>query len=540
MSTTGIFNVLDYGLDPANAPGVNTTQLQNLVDLLFDSSGPTNGNGGTIEFPMYETGTYLFAGTINITSNPSALRFIGTCISSFNSSDSPPQVPTLMQVPTEDVPDPGDLFYLSNSVAANSNVGGIIFQDLYISYDESLTDGAAIHVNKAQNVRVFRVTFLNCPQAVFLQHSLQCSILECTALCGINIDSCIVLGDHPTEAIETYIAGCLFRSGNGGTGVLVHDTEHVRMMNVRLEGFEYGLYIQPKGKSVRGHYANVTARQSSAGEFIGGGLVIQPQTGGDGNIQENVFVGCEFGPSDDAGTSYILGGMYIDEVDGAIDTLRFVSCTSLNWPGSGMQILGGSNIEVLGGQYSSNGQAEDTVQAGIAITGPANGVRIVGVSAIGSVLSMATQPIGVYVAMGCTNVLVKDCDLSANGQYGLYVGTGGGSAPTYVFVSGCNLRSNGTGPIDFASPGTGIQVLNCPGYNDQGTPVHMVAPSGTFSGVTFGYYGPVEFYASLGGIFSIEIDGHTTGLTSGSFYLVPGETAQINSSGIPTFLMIGK
>ena len=51
-------------------------------------------------------------------------------------------------------------------------------------YEDGLSSGAAIHVTNSagsmaggQNVRLFRVILIDCPQAVYFENSLQCSML---------------------------------------------------------------------------------------------------------------------------------------------------------------------------------------------------------------------------------------------------------------------------------------------------------------------------------------------------------------------------
>jgi hypothetical protein len=64
------------------------------------------------------------------------------------------------------------------------------------------------------------------------------------------------------------------------------------------------------------------------------------------------------------------------------------------------------------------------------------------------------------------------------------------------------------------------------------------APSGTFNGLTYGYYGPTAFYMVTTGP-TVTVDGQNTHLSSGGFTLAPGEGAQV--VGVVThFLMVGK
>ena len=95
--------------------------------------------------------------------------------------------------------------------------------------------------------------------------------------------------------------------------------------------------------------------------------------------------------------------------------------------------------------------------------------------------------------------------------------------------------------MNVVSNAVNVQITDCAGYNDQGVAVRTTPPgTGSFTGATFGYYGPVEFYTTGGGIGVITIDGHATALLSGSFFLMPRETAQLSYTGTPSFLMLGK
>jgi hypothetical protein len=60
------------------------------------------------------------------------------------------------------------------------DLGGTTFQNLQIAYISGSTAGAAIHVMGAQNVRVQRVVFTDCPKSVWFEGSLQGSMFECT------------------------------------------------------------------------------------------------------------------------------------------------------------------------------------------------------------------------------------------------------------------------------------------------------------------------------------------------------------------------
>jgi len=111
-------------------------------------------------------------------------------------------------------------------------------------------------------------------------------------------------------------------------------------------------------------------------------------------------------------------------------------------------------------------------------------------------------------------------------------------------VRDCDFTDSGEA-VAVTTPVAKLQIMGCPGYNDQGKKVTGTVPcsGASFGGATNGYYGPLEFYVAGSGsdITEIAINGDDTYLTSGSFYLMPSETAALtHTGGIIHFLMIGK
>lgn len=89
---------------------------------------------------------------------------------------------------------------------------------------------------------------------------------------------------------------------------------------------------------------------------------------------------------------------------------------------------------------------------------------------------------------------------------------------------------------------TNLEITDCAGYNDQKALLAntTTAPSGSFSGLTYSYYGPTAFYLASTMSTTVTIDSQSTHLTAGGFTLAPGESAQIASGTIVHFLMVGK
>lgn len=345
----------------------------------------------------------------------------------------------------------------------------------------------------------------------------------------------VVLGADSggNTAIETYIAGCTFNSSStdfGGVGLQIYSVEHVRVVNTRIQSFAQAIVISPIATNTNSrklYFGNVSAFGQN------GSVLIQPQNGN--WVGEVWFHACELTPGD-SGTTYQGAGVILDPINGAggggnIDQVRFNDCYVCQWLGPGLLILGAapaqplvlSNIEIVGGYYSLNGQnpASGLPSAGIATQGTVSGLRISDAA--------------------CNNsIFFNGSFLTPEQDYGISIGPDAEN----VFVRTCDLRGNLTQPMAPLSGVTNVQITDCAAYNDAGAIVTTTAPAAlsTFNGQTYGYYGPVEFYVSGGNITEIDVDGHRTGLTSGSFYLMPLETAELKYpvGPPPTFLMIGK
>lgn len=564
-SQPGIFNVLDQGIYPGTLgdPTSNTSLLQQLIYTVQGLGG------GTILFPsQYEFNginytEYRFNSTIGVgpTTSPSpvSIIFAGT------GQGTESQTTLIMEAD-------GDLFDVDTGSpeqdeppVGGEHVGGITFQDLSIKYPAG-SSGTAINVVTGENVRVLRVVFIDCPQAVWFQDALQCSMFLCTAANNNTKPSpaCVSIGT--TENIlakEIYIGSCTLAAYHlGGTGILMQGTEHVRVMNVRMEGFSDAIRITPGGGSISGgqnavkhYFGNVTVFTDDPLGGTGPAVTIQPQ--GQQSISEIVFSGCTFEPS--AGAVSAGPGVYIDEgAYGAIvSDIRFISCHVTRWSGPGIEITSGTNIEINGGLYAANASGANPSggSGGISITGPASAVRIVGAACIGTYPYIQNvgeaehpdkQDVGIYIAgAGASNIIIDHCDLTGNSQYGAYISGTPGDVATNVFLRSCNVAgySSYSAAVQVVQNSVyNVHITDCAGYNDQGVVVTRIAPASgvIFNGAKFGYYGPVLFtvIGTPNSVISqIQINANATQLITGSFTIPPGVTpdASITYSGGPMF-----
>lgn len=555
MSQSGIFNVLDYGLSTSDMTGVNNqSYLQQLVDDLLNSAGPTSGYGGTILFPS--VGPFRIAGTITIGGSmtsppktPISLIFTG-------SGHQDVESPNLVQMNGS-----ADLFVVeTNADSAGDDIGGTVFQDLTMIYNEPsppAASGAAIHVTGgAQNVKLLRLVIIDFSLGVWFDNSLGCSMIDSEVYNAATYGTALTIGASGSleSGIETYVAGCTFISyeNPNGIAVQIYGCEHLRMVNTRLEGYQQGIVITTttgNGNVRKLYFGNVSCFPSSSESATGAAVSITTSSSTHAAVCQIFFDCCEFGGY---GTTYTGGGVYIaapGSANAPIDQIRFVDCHCCLWPGPGLNIAGGTNIEVIGGYFSCNGtNTSGSPQSGILIDGAASGVRITGAACNNSVYNPdasppaeapATQQYGIYISNSAASIRIAHCDLTGNQTNGAYV-----TESTNVFVKHCDFTGL-TSPIAVTTPVTNLQVIDCPGYNDQATTVRASAPANglEFNATTYGYYGKVAFYVWGGTAVRVTIDGNATALASGGFTLSPGESATLFYDMLqpaPSFVMVGK
>jgi hypothetical protein len=416
---------------------------------------------------------------------------------------------------------------------------GIRFQDLRITYntttENQTTLAAAVRALNSQNVTCERVYFKNCPQALY-SNSLECGLFNCTItydnfplgtsgtvaptmvyLGGAEnyIDSCVI---SQTPRDNTPIAGPV-----GCIGVIVDPGGGAYYItNTHLSDFTTGIVVQGGPNLTRLFCSNVIC------ESWTNSLVIQQPTGTN-TIQQVYCDDCLFartnGSSDTTSIGVLIGTS--GGANGSLGEIFLNNCMCFHWNVAGVQVNAGQKIVVTGGRYGSNAFNSGSTSGGITIAGGAD-VTISGVDLTPKVTSPAypSQPYAIAITAAVSGLYVRGCNLS------------GYTTPP--------------GPLYLSSAGTQIEITDCAGYNDGGAPLQTVAPTSgtTFSNysLTTPYYGPIEFYVTPGTggatISEIDVDSHNTRLTSGSFFLVPGESSAItwapHGLSVISFLAIGK
>ena len=392
----------------------------------------------------------------------------------------------------------------------------------------------------SQNITCERVYFEDCPGAFIAYDSaVQCGLLDCT----IDYNS----GSPPTDPQATYIMvalygsqcfvrGCVVRQNAqyemgpaNCNGLLIGSVSTSYVSDCQISDFTIGIQVGNNAKDAFFANVRVDAWQTAV-------TITVSKTGqGNHHLWSVLFANCTFFQTNYPDTEANQPGVFIDtggEHNMYVASILFSNCVVAGFGGAGLQINSGQNVVVTGGQFSSNGQnaSSEYLAAGIAITGPTTDVTITGADCTPTyelVMGMS-QSHGISVIAGGT-ALIRGCNLSGYELYSDALYTESGSLP-----------------------GTPLYVTSCAGYNDQGVEVRNGMPSSaaTFYGYTYQYYGPVEFYTTPGEatISEIDVAGLNTHLTSGSFFLAPGEPSKITWSDhivgsaiyLPLFLMIGK
>jgi hypothetical protein len=521
-----VFNAVDYGLvqgvgQSAATRAANVAAIQSAIDAAIALIPAKANGGGTVVIPagVYELGGTLdpeMAATISVANVTGGLvirgESAGTTLVQYGTPPSDSGINTL-----------ADIFDVSN--AGNPAQFGVRFRDLTLQYAPSLivpTAGAcAINcLSGTAYVTAESCGFYDCPQAFAAapgnSGGVHCGLFDCVVFQDVGgyPDSTQVLLSAP----EAFVINTDILQGANGTpancvGIAVHDgAEGCRIYGCHISYLATGIWV--KGGA---NFTYITDCELD-GTL---GIMIAPESEGE-TIYGVYVTACKVGLKNYT-PPVASSGIFIDTTGGQNSNVEGVflsDCLVYGYQNAGVQINQGQSISVIGGKYSSNGwDPYPTIAgAGIAITGPCSQVRITGADCSGIFdflgPSPPAQPYGVAVEFGATDILVADCDLTGNDTKPIYVPTGG----------------------------TDLRVINCLGYNDQGTLLTAPIPSVTFYNYTFNdYYGPITFYLSGGESTNrVTIGPLNTGLATGAFYLPCKVGASVAYSGIaPTFGVVG-
>ena len=530
------YYAVNYGLTSGDTTGGTNTPALNAAVTALIAAG-----GGTLSIPA---GTYFINGSINIAGSAAA----GIIIAGVSGQT------TLVQLNGYDIFD----------VTGMNADQGVRFRDLFLKYASMTVTSTlcAINVVDSNFVTCEGVYFSNCPTA--FQTDLDCEFCGLFN-CWINYD----LRDNDDNAVdnqtmislsgaESFVANCVLhqqplnstpRGPANCTGILLTSNTGARFISdLHIDAFAVGIQITHSVDAVYCSNLKIDAYQNA--------VTIMPSSQ---PVYTVHFSSCTFGCV--AGATSPTSGVLINSSEADVAGIYFTNCVAFGWGSAGIEIDGGENIVITGGQYSSNGQYSPNtyLSAGIAIAGGSQ-VTISGVDCSGVNKyynpGPPAQPYGIAISStvaDVSNVIIDGCNVIANHTNGIIVAQLGSFTLDHVLISNCNANGyssySSAVNISSATPAllTNVKVTNCAGYNDQGKVFTPVISSGTtFYSYTFGYWGPVECYIanSLTAVIStITVDGTVIPLKSGSVLLVPGESASIAWTPILfpiDFVVIGK
>ncbi len=507
--TNAVFNAVDFGLSTGDLVGTNNqAALQAAITTAFNA-------GGTLVIP---SGTYHIAGTVNINFQGALGTDPGLVIAG-TSGDT-----ELVQQQNS-----FDLFSFTGMTSGR----GVRIRDLRITF---VTGGDAppllpyaIRCINSDSVVCERVFFEKC-QALYTDPTcIQCGLFDCTidyAYGTFNsatlvffrgaenfIDHCVLRQQSraaspnpgPTNCIGVWV-----QAGGGDTFIA----------NSHISYLTTGIRVSSESTNLTHLFcSNLICENWTTA------LLIQPATSA-GVIYQVFCDDCVFsrqnGSTDTTSTGVIInlaGGTN----NANVSDIFLNNCMCFQWNVAGVQISGGQNIVITGGRYGSNAASPQTT-GGISITGPAANITINGADLSPVVPGYGTQPFAISIT----------------------------AAVQGLYVRGCNLTLYGTnGPLHLSSPGTQIEITDCPGYNDQATVLTAsgaTPPSSQFQNYSSwtnapsGWFGPIAFYVWGSGVTSIHIDGVQMMLSTGGFTLSPGEHASIDVGPLttPSFMAVGK
>jgi hypothetical protein len=525
-----VYNAVDYGMTESDDGTLNTPALQAAIAAAIADPDHT---GATVHIPA---GTYKLKGTITI-SGGSGLGLLITGASGGT---------TLSQKANEDM-------FQVNTWAGGT---GVRFKDLYLQYGvgAGMNGNTAVNVNtsgnSAENITCERVYFDNCPTAFATEaNALQCGLLDCTIDYhngGLMNQVAVSLNGN-----ETFVHGCVIRqpggnSPSGCTGIQVNGPVPCFITDTHVSDFYTG--IQIVGGTYEAFFANLRV------DAYNTAVEIAPNTD-TGTIYDVHFSNCTLSLADSSIKQ--SSGVTIGTAGGGnsnVAGIYFDNCAVQGFANAGLEIDGGQNIVVTGGQYASNGQnptAAAYIGAGIAITGGVD-ITITGADCSGisylwqnqiNTGTSTPQPYGITVNNDASHVTIVGCNATGNATSGIVIVNEAESFPSNIFVRGCDCSGYSSyNTAVYVKPGeTNVEVTDCAGYNDQGPNAVLQStippPSNPISNVSFGYYGPIAFYVKGAG--NVTIDGVNTNLTDGGYTLGPGETASIAGTA-SHFLAVGK
>lgn len=497
------FNAADFGMVPGGDAGINFSALQSAIDAAVAvGGGKVCIPAGVYPINGVSAQTIIVPGSVG-----TGPTYVGLVIEGCGGSTQLAQQAN------------ADLFNITDA----NNERGVRFRDLRITYGGA-KNSMIYHAIYATTDDVIceGCYFENWPMAFYMggpHNGIITSTIYYNGQPGNETTFVPTMIDM--EKADDFVDDCYFHQmpvNMGGPAgcvcVLVGGASEPRISNTNINDFDKGLIITGGTTPVHGFFGALACECNDSA------VIIEPN-GNNALIYQLFFDGCVFERTSASTSS--SAGVLIKTAGAAynqnVSDIFFSNCMSHDWGGPGIQIDGGQDIVVTGGRFGSNATDPSMMQSGgIAVTGPAVRVTIVGADFYGLIPPYPAQP----------NTTVQPYGISVTGTV---VG---------MQVRSCNLSSNHTGPLYVNPNDADLRVTDCVGYNDLNTTVSTIVPTLVPQhSANLGYYGPSLVTFSNATSLVVTILTTTYNMTFGTIPLLSGDA--IKFSGTPSvFKWTGK
>ncbi len=525
FSAITVYNYGTYGADPGGLPSANTEALETMFALMKDTTPiggmalieqdnfPANAPAGTDT-----SGGIKVPDQCNVSGTGGGGTPSGTASAFFHFAISPLGAGRSI------------FFNCFDASGAGHTSGGIYFRSLAFQWGEtSEPDDTCIHAG-IWNVRAVNCTFTDCPRA-FGAQGVSCTLEQCTINYTVGSPGsakAVVLGGPQCAVVGPGQFSQTSPSTESGgasncTCISIEEAEHPIVANIQINEWTIGIdFSQQDGT----RFAQITNCEI---ECWGTALKIRLSSGHNATTAGIKVTSCTLAKASDSNdpSPIVLIDARGSTYNSSLNDIALTDCAVYNGyaspPGDqyGLEITSGSDIRIIGGTYSNN---SPTRGAGIAITGSASDVQIVGANLQPTYPGAANpnpQQYGLLVTAAVTNVIVDGCDLSG------YTNTGQSAVQ-----------------VTAAQSTNALLIKNCPGYND-----HNIALTATNTMITGGvsavtcsnpYFGPsVLVYAGSSPVV-LHVFGQTITAAFGIIFLPsPYDTFSFNIKPT-TFSWTGK
>jgi hypothetical protein len=399
-----------------------------------------------------------------------------------------------------------DLNHNIISVSGNN----VSVEDIALQYTGPATGGHAMYVNGSNTVRVRGCSTINAFASFSFLDTNSVWIEDCTALGTTNALNGIVIDSSAGLSSQYYIKNCILYGGTGGayaggSSIKLATCQNIFIDSVYSYSWQYGITFNPSVTASATYNVFVDKCFFTGNQNYG--CYMNPGT--NQKTSSVRFSNCAFSGTT-AGPGFYATGAPSGSL---VDDIQMSNCEFANNSTFGVNLV--STVTTF---HLSNPTIAANGSTGLAM-GPNCTVVVTG----GKIGNIPSFPAGTYTQQ----------------PVGFSTSTG-----SYIVMTGVNCLNNTT----FAWAGTPstsslCKFTACLGVNAQGALTLLQATgSSSFPATTVATtnHAGVDFsmYVSGGTVTAIAVNGVTTNLTSGNFYVPSGASFTLTYSSAPTLAFV--